>query len=92
MTRGSAAPSRRGWVCGLQRWCSVQEPPDDPVRDARVAIWRPFEAGLLDEDHATAALLALAVGLRRMQAGRAERSAGALQADPRVYRQASPSC
>jgi hypothetical protein len=41
------------------------------------AIWRLFEAGLIDEDCATLASLAVEIGTRRMQAEGAERSAGA---------------
>ncbi len=40
-------------------------PPPSPVSEARVAIWRLFEEGYLDEDGATASLLALDLGTRR---------------------------
>jgi hypothetical protein len=36
-----------------------------PVDAARVAIWRLFEEGYVDEDMATAGLLAVDLGLRR---------------------------
>jgi hypothetical protein len=39
------------------------------VRQARVAIWRLFDAELLDDDLATSALLTIAIGYRRHQAG-----------------------
>jgi hypothetical protein len=55
----------------------MQEPPDDPISEARDAIWHLFEAGLIDEDHATEALLALSLGMQRMRTGHAERSDGA---------------
>jgi hypothetical protein len=42
-------------------------PPTDPVQDARVAIWRLFDEGYVDEDMATAGLLALDLGMRRAQ-------------------------
>jgi hypothetical protein len=37
----------------------------DPVSAARVAIWRLFEEGYVDEDMATAGLLAVDLGTRR---------------------------
>jgi hypothetical protein len=37
----------------------------DPVEAARTAIWQLFEDGLLDENMATAGLLAVDVGMRR---------------------------
>ena len=37
------------------------------VEEARVAIWRLFEEGYVDEDMATAGLLAVDVGTRRTQ-------------------------
>jgi hypothetical protein len=37
------------------------------VEAARVAIWRLFEEGYVDEDMATAGLLAVGVGTRRAQ-------------------------
>jgi hypothetical protein len=46
-------------------------PPDrtdsDPVFAARVAIWRLFQEGYVDEDMATAGLLAVDLGTRRVQ-------------------------
>jgi hypothetical protein len=39
----------------------------DPVAAARVAIWRLFEEGYVDEDMATAGLLAVDLGTRRAQ-------------------------
>jgi hypothetical protein len=38
-----------------------------PVDAARVAIWRLFEEGYVDEDMATAGLLAVDLGTRRTQ-------------------------
>jgi hypothetical protein len=40
-------------------------PPTTPVQDAREAIWRLFEQGYVDEDMATAGLLAVDLGTRR---------------------------
>ena len=37
----------------------------DPPEAARTAIWDLFEHGMVDEDMATAGLLALDIGLRR---------------------------
>lgn len=37
----------------------------DPVDQARVAIWRLFQEGYVDEDMATAGLLAVDLGTRR---------------------------
>lgn len=39
----------------------------DPVVAARVAIWRLFQEGYVDEDMATAGLLAVDLGTRRAQ-------------------------
>ena len=39
----------------------------DPVAAARVAIWRLFQEGYVDEDMATAGLLAVDLGTRRAQ-------------------------
>jgi hypothetical protein len=39
----------------------------DPVGEARVAIWRLFQEGYVDEDMATASLLAVDLGTRRAQ-------------------------
>jgi hypothetical protein len=47
-----------------------------PVQAARVAIWRLFEEGYVDEDMATAGLLAVDVGTRRRQHGGAEQPGG----------------
>jgi hypothetical protein len=38
-----------------------------PVEAARVAIWRLFQEGYVDEDMATAGLLAVDIGTRRTQ-------------------------
>jgi hypothetical protein len=40
---------------------------ESPVQAARVAIWRLFEEGYVDEDMATAGLLAVDLGTRRTQ-------------------------
>lgn len=42
-----------------------------PVEAARVAIWRLFEEGYVDEDMATAGLLAVDLGTRRAKRGTA---------------------
>jgi hypothetical protein len=39
--------------------------PTHPVDAARVAIWRLFQEGYVDEDMATAGLLAVDLGTRR---------------------------
>jgi hypothetical protein len=39
----------------------------NPVDAARVAIWRLFQEGYVDEDMATAGLLAVDLGTRRKQ-------------------------
>jgi len=38
---------------------------DDPVSAARNAIWDLYQAGLIDDDAATVALLAISIGMRR---------------------------
>jgi hypothetical protein len=40
-----------------------------PVNAVRVAIWRLFEDGYMDEDMATAGLLAVDLGARRARRG-----------------------
>lgn len=42
-----------------------QPPQSNPVDEARVAIWRLFQEGYVDEDMATAGLLAVDLGTRR---------------------------
>jgi hypothetical protein len=46
-----------------------EQPPDqsNPVHAVRVAIWRLFQDGYVDEDMATASLLAVDLGTRRAQ-------------------------
>jgi hypothetical protein len=44
----------------------------DPVDAARVAIWRLFQEGYVDEDMATAGLLAVDLGTRRAHRNTAE--------------------
>ena len=39
----------------------------DPVDAARLAIWRLFQEGYVDEDMATAGLLAVDLGTRRVR-------------------------
>ena len=39
----------------------------NPVDEARTAIWRLFQEGYVDEDMATAGLLAVDLGTRRTQ-------------------------
>lgn len=39
----------------------------NPVDEARTAIWRLFQEGYVDEDMATAGLLAVDLGTRRAQ-------------------------
>jgi hypothetical protein len=49
---------------------SSQVPPPwqaNPVDAARVAIWRLFQEGYVDEDMATVGLLAVDLGTRRAQ-------------------------
>ena len=43
------------------------QPQANPVDAARVAIWRLFQEGYVDEDMATAGLLAVDLGMRRTQ-------------------------
>ena len=45
----------------------VTSTTSDPVAEARVAIWRLFQEGYVDEDMATAGLLAVDLGTRRTQ-------------------------
>ena len=42
-----------------------EAPTSSPVEAARLAIWRLFEEGYVDEDMATAGLLAVDLGTRR---------------------------
>jgi hypothetical protein len=48
----------------------------DPVEAAREAIWRLFYEGYVDEDMATAGLLAVDLGTRRAQRNAPLHSAG----------------
>jgi len=48
---------------------SESQTPASPVDAARQAIWRLFEEGYLDENMATAGLLAVDLGTRRGAAG-----------------------
>jgi len=45
-----------------------EAPSSSPVEVARLAIWRLFEEGYVDEDMATAGLLAVDLGTRRTSA------------------------
>ena len=55
-------------------------PDTSPVQEARTAIWRLFEQGYVDEDMATAGLLAVDLGTRRSRRAETEESTG--PADP----------
>jgi hypothetical protein len=46
---------------------SAEPASTSPVQAARTAIWRLFEEGYVDEDMATASLLAVDLGTRRAQ-------------------------
>jgi hypothetical protein len=48
----------------------------NPVDEARTAIWRLFQEGYVDEDMATAGLLAVDLGTRRTKRDAAERREG----------------
>jgi hypothetical protein len=50
----------------------MQDRSVELVRQARAAIWRLFDAELLDEELATVALLAITVGHRRYKASRTD--------------------
>ena len=56
----------------------------DPVDAARLAIWRLFQEGYVDEDMATAGLLAVDLGTRR-----AQRKMRVARETPRLVRIAS---
>jgi hypothetical protein len=49
--------------------------PTSPIDAARVAIWRLFQEGYVDEDMATASLLAVDLGTRRRPANSRPRRA-----------------
>jgi hypothetical protein len=49
----------------MENQAPANMPP--PVRAARNAIWRLYEDGFVDEDMATAGLLAVDLGTRRRQ-------------------------
>jgi hypothetical protein len=53
-----------------------------PIQAARLAIWRLFEQGYVDEDMATASLLAVDLGTRRVQ--RQPGPSGTSQSAPRA--------
>ena len=50
-----------------------QEPLDELASNARQEILRLFDAGVLDEDEATLALLAIWLGVRHMQTRHTDR-------------------
>ena len=56
----------------------------DPVEAARVAIWRLFQEGYVDEDMATAGLLAVDLGTRRAHRNSLVRSEDAAGIDRRT--------
>jgi hypothetical protein len=57
-------------------WHTTEGPlPASPIDAARVAIWRLFQEGYVDEDMATASLLAVDLGTRRRPGNRRPRRA-----------------
>jgi hypothetical protein len=62
---------------------ATEGPTHNPVDEARTAIWRLFEEGYVDEDMATAGLLAVDLGTRRIAALEAERRANPGRHEPR---------
>jgi hypothetical protein len=54
-----------------------------PVQEARAAIWRLFEQGYVDEDMATAGLLAVDLGTRRLRRPTPDQSVAAKRASTR---------
>jgi hypothetical protein len=63
-------------------WHTTEGPlPESPIDAARVAIWRLFQEGYVDEDMATASLLAVDLGNRRRpRNGRPRRARARLDA------------
>ncbi|HEY0583385.1 MAG TPA: hypothetical protein VGE94_14465 [Chloroflexota bacterium] len=49
----------------MQTTLDPKADPDGAVEAARVAIWRLYQEGYVDEDMATASLLAVDLGTRR---------------------------
>jgi hypothetical protein len=66
-------------------WYTTEGPrPASPIDAARVAIWRLFQEGYVDEDMATASLLAVDLGTRRRpRNGRPTRARSSLGAPHR---------
>ena len=69
-------------------WHTTEGPlPTSPIDAARVAIWRLFQEGYVDEDMATASLLAVDLGTRRQpKNGRLRRARPSLGASHRPTR------
>jgi hypothetical protein len=64
--------------------------PASPVDAARLAIWRLFQQGYVDEDMATAGLLAVDLGTRRKpRAGQPDPATAADRTEPRGRRHAA---
>ena len=58
---------------------------EDPVEEARAAIWRLFKEGHIDDDMATTSLLAIDLGIRRVhQAGLAAHRTNGVKPTPRA--------
>jgi hypothetical protein len=57
------------------RHITENPPANTPIHAARLAIWRLFKEGYVDEDMATAGLLAVDLGARRRSSTEHARSA-----------------
>jgi hypothetical protein len=73
-------------------WHTTEGPlPASPIDAARVAIWRLFQEGYVDEDMATASLLAVDLGTRRRPGnGRPRRARPGLSAVHQPHRTKQP--
>ena len=73
-------------------WHTTEGPlPASPIDAARVAIWRLFQEGYVDEDMATASLLAVDLGTRRVPGnGRLRRARRGLSAAHQPHRTKQP--
>jgi hypothetical protein len=63
VAREPAVAANRVWR--LHTSAFIEPSTEDALGSAKDAIWRLFDLGLIDEDSATLALLAISIGLRR---------------------------
>ena len=71
-------------VTGMMSGTESSKREASPVQEARAAIWRLFEQGYVDEDMATAGLLAVDLGTRRSASPAQEQRVGLTRGSSRA--------